>query len=1090
MRYSTPSFISRSTPKDAPMVRALVFLIVAIGGIASAGAVSADEQVRFRQFSVEQGLASNTVQAVHQDHLGYLWIGTTAGLQRYDGYSFETFRQGEVPGSLTSNDIRSLEEDHLGRLWIGTGHGLALYDRVLKRFVAIPLPISQELAKGAAPRVECLLMDRQQNLWIGTQLGLFRLPLSNRLPEPGDVRIGVEGLLVGEAQLPAPRVNVLAEDQHGSLWIGTRGGLFRLSKAHHEYQLDRFRYDESDPQSLHDDEIYALLNDSSGDLWIGAWGGHGLARLPADQMAASSPLFQRFPYPPGDDRGIGTEVVKSLLEDRQGTIWIGTQHDGARWLPAASRRGEPRFQAFRHDVLDPTSLPQAAISVIVEDRHAGVWVGSRSGGLAHHVPSTADVVFMHPPPERGSSPRENLVIGTIQTRDGTVWAATQEGLHRLREVPGKLGTFELDRFRHDPEDARSLSSSSVHCLFEDSRGRLWAGTVGGGLNEVLPGPVPRFVHYGAESGVTGRSILSLSEDSQGVIWLSSYSGIFHSVSAADGSLRFQELELPEGAELSSTAVHGVVEDPQGRYWIGTDEGVDRLDENRSRLVSLESLAGVDVSQMELRDDGWLWIATANAGLVRFHTESGEQQRWGRDHGLAEDNALGFVFDRSGKVWVAAGSRIFRIDPAGGAPITFGMQDGFVTSEYGTHSFFRGQDGEIYLGSVKGLVRFRPEKLNPSPLLSPVVLRSLELASRPVSVGADGPLSSALETAERLTLKPEDRTFTIRFAALAFHRQDLIRYAHRLRGFSDDWIEVDSDQRQATYTNLAPGTYRFEVRAKNDMGSWSAETAEVEVVVLPRWYQTLAFRLFLALVGVVLPALWIWLRFRRLHAHRRQLQDLVDRWRVERHERERLQDLSVDAYRFVEKTREPLVRIYTQAQSLSRRATGDGRTRRDLLGIVDQADQAISRLGAFLSILRGADPTLLPVDLGSVIDAVLGSFGDVAQEDVQQKVHQVWVMADEALLNQMLFHLISERVQKGVGLRFHWIPGAGTGALRIEETLREGGATEPGGKASGLAAAQALAGQQQWSIESRRDASQSLTIEIRGIKQVDREPTET
>lgn len=927
----------------------LVLIVVALP-------VEADPRIRFRRFGIEQGLANETIGALLQDHLGYMWVGTGDGLHRFDGYDFEEFRHDpERPGSLPHNDIYSLLEDHRGRLWIGLRDGLVSMDREQRTFKVLPLP-------GTSERdvvIHALLEDRQRTLWIATSQGIFRLPLTSEEPRPEDVRAGFDGLVAGNPTLPDSRVYDLAESPDGSLWVGTRAGLFRLSAKRQRYRLDHFRYDPNDETSLHDNEVYAVYCDSRGELWIGAWGGDGLARLKADQLLAEKPRFQRFKYPEGDRRSLGATVVKSILEDAQGTLWIGTQLNGVRLLSLEERQvEEPRFQRITHDPLDPLSLPTSGIGELVRDDQGGIWVGTYNGGIGYHAPATAAVALLRTVPEPGDPPSATNRSTTLETRDGTVWSGTRAGVDRLR--PNADGFFDIQRFRHDPADPRSLSSNRVESIIEDRRGRIWLGSVRGGLDRFEDGPQPGFVRYGKEQGLKNSTVFTVFEDGSGVLWVGTYEGLYRLSETPDGEPSFigYRHQAEDPGTLSSDVIYHVVEDDGGRLWIGTDDGLDRLDTDRQTLVREPVLPGFVAVQMAKGSNGKIWAASESHGLLEFDPESNEWRTWGRREGLRGDWAQSVCVDLLGQVWVTSANRLHRLNPDTGEIRVFTARDGFPIFPFLIGSFHRGPGGRFYLGGNHGLAIFNPNDLHQDPLVAPVVLTGLQLGYQPVEVHNNGVLKRSLETLDLLDLPADQRTLTLNFAALVFHRQDMVRYSYRLRGLSEEWVETDSRQRQATFTDLSPGTYDFEVRARSAVGDWGAETAQLEIRVAGYWYESRALQTvaFLSLVGLV--AWFARRRFRRLEASRQELQDLVDQWHLERQQRRRWQELTVATTGLTERTRVPLSKIRHLVEQLLDRKDLDAASIAQVDRIRQQVEQVDSQLEEVLSRIEETEKTPL------------------------------------------------------------------------------------------------------------------------------------
>lgn len=1099
----------RSLP-DPRRTSAWLFLFSLGALLLGAGPLDADERIRFRTYDIADGLSGEPVLSVLQDHLGYLWVGSFGGLDRFDGYRFESFTPAaDRPGSLPGKEVAALLEDHMGRLWVGTDQGPALFDRAHRSFRLLRIDSERSDSDGDGLQVNVFFQDRDKVLWIGTEDGIFRLPLSASEPRQDQIRQGFEGLLPGSPELPDPRVYGIAQDRDGNIWIGGRGGLSRLARQAGRPRLDHFRYAADDPESLHDDEVYALELDRDGDLWIGTWGGGGLGRLPADQLSDSEPRFQRFTYPAGDPRGVPGEVVKTLFQDRDGTLWMGTQTKGLCRLTEAERvRPEPHIFCLTHDPLDSTSVPRSTFFDLTQDDQGTIWAAAYHG-LGHHVPQTAAVALIHPQPEPGASPGSINVGSLAESPDGTVWVSTREGLERVRLQP-EDGSLQVERFLPDERNPDSLSAPWIFHLETDRQGRLWVGTVLGGLQRLISDPQetpPRFRTYGAESGLTIRSIFSIYQDRRQRLWAGSYNGLFFSDLKSDGEPAGFQLWKPESSQesLSSGLVYTLVDDDQGRLWVGTDKGLDRISADRSTVENDLIEPGMIAHQLLAADDGMIWL-TGTAGLLQIDPSTDQVRRWGKAEGLDGD-LLSLSFDSLGRVWVGAKRRLYRLDPRTNELRGFGSRDGFLNLPFREQALLGASDGHFYLGGTNGLAVFRPEALRQDPLLVPVVLRGLQLASGPVEVAPGGLLPRSIESLDTLVLPPGEPLFSIDFAALTFHRQDAIRYAYRLRGYSDEWIESGSEARRATFTNLSPGDYTFEVRARTDVGDWGIQPARLKIGVEPRWYETSAALAGALLLGLGLPAFWVRLRFRRLEKRRRELQDLVDRWQIERDERRRWQDLTVTAARLGQEARRPLEGVRRLARDLASSDALHGEARDTAGHILARSQTVDRRLGELLSFLLLRRPEVKPVHLKSLIATVLGELEPelkAAGVSAVEEVGGTYVLADPELLEQMLIHVIRSRLdatesglQPVCELRFTLDVESADDAAGDEQkqarlrilAIRDVSTDHPDRTLAttvdglGLSLAEHLAEQQDWSMDVETGDGSQTRIDVKGMRLV-------
>ncbi|MEM1178163.1 MAG: two-component regulator propeller domain-containing protein, partial [Acidobacteriota bacterium] len=633
-------------------------------------------------------------------------------------------------------------------------------------------------------------------------------------------------------------------------------------------------------------------------------------------------------------------------------------------------------------------------------------------------------------------------------------------------------------------------------LLEDRRRRLWVGTVRGGLHLLVDdGPEPRFRRFPTgDSGLTNSSVFSLFEDRSGTLWVGTYLGLFSGasdVAATSGAPApvFRRLEPAAGA-LTSELIYWVEEDPQGRLWIGTAAGLDRLSADRTVVESNLLKPGMVPLQMVSGPDGKLWMATGTDGLISVDPMSEKWRRWAPDLGMGV-GAMGTSFDALGRLWVTGKRHLRRLDLDTGEVRVFDDGDGLRVLPFQQQAFHRGPSGRFFVGGTNGLAVFYPEELSHPPLLAPVVLRGLSIANEAVAVDPEGPLVRSIETLDVLTLPPDVPTFSIEFAALTYHRQETVRYAHRLRGYSDAWIESGPDRRRATFTNLSPGEYTFEVKARGDVGPWAPETASLRVRILPEWHEVFWVRGLALLLAVGLPLVWLGHRYRRVEKHRRELQALVDRWQMERRQRRRWQHLSVDAAQLAQQIRGPLEQILHRARAVS---TGEveaesGRTLADQL--LDPAQEATTKLEALVSFVVESPSDIHPVDLGELLDAALLAAADEMQAAgliVRHRLRGTRVHADRDVLETLLrevLRLAVEGAGPGDALLFAFDREGAFGRLKIEGLIGPGAPArgrDPGPRAA-LEAVEELAARLEWTLDVETAGDESTRVDLSGLRPV-------
>jgi len=522
----------------------------------------------------ENGLPQNTVQAIIQTHDGYLWIGTQEGLARFDGLNFTVFDKKSTP-AFKSNDIRFLQEDRQNRLWISTSYGLVcLHNGQFTSFTE-----SEGLPDNSVgPVVE----DTNGNVWIGTAGGLTRFENGNFKTfttdrglarnviqvlfarTNGSIVVGTSAglqifngdqftsLNVPADMLPA-NITSIAETSSGLLWLGTLDGLYQVDGEGRTLTV-----------TLPNSRVSALRIDRDGALWIATAG--GVARLRGDQLETFT-----------TSGGLSSNLVLSLFEDREGSMWIGTEAGGLNLLRSK------KFNTFT----TKDGLPSDLVKVIYQDPQGGIWIGSNGGGLTLFKNGR----FTTWTTRDGLS--SDVVLSLAGDAAGVIWIGTPDGLNRFQN-----GKFQIFTF------AEGLSNDLVRSVLVDRNGVLWVGTRDG-LNSFRDN---EFTTYTTKDGLANNFIGALFEDSKGNLWVGTLGGLSK---ISDG--KFQTFTTKEG--LSSNTVISVYEDAAGDLWIGTNGGgLNRL--RGDKFTSFTVAADVIYRILEDKQQN-LWCSS-NKGIFRVN----------------------------------------------------------------------------------------------------------------------------------------------------------------------------------------------------------------------------------------------------------------------------------------------------------------------------------------------------------------------------------------------------------------------------------------------------------------------------------------
>jgi len=818
------------------MFRRLVAGLLVAGllafGLSGPAAAAAPRSLHFQHLGVEEGLPQESVVTILQDRTGFMWLGTQAGLARFDGYRYRVFRNDPADAaSLPDNYVQASYEDRDGGLWFGTRGGLVRFDAASQRFVRHDLS-----GGGGGPgsahntAISAIIGDGKDGLWVGTGDGLVHLDIAS-----GRLRTyrhdGPDG-----ASLRDDRVTALALDGRGGLWVGSGVGLDHMAAgaagfSHHD--IDGAGQGDVRTVDPRRNTVTALSMGPRDTLWIGTAAGLEAWRL-GDGMPAAPVRRHRL-----DAReGIGDVRVNALYHDRGDNLWVGTDLAGLKWRDPAGGR----FVDYVNQPLDRHTLSDNQVRAVWVDRTGTLWVGTMSGGVNRADLASGGFGRFDLSPAQLAEPNARKIRAVAADADGRLWMGTTgAGLLHVEPLSGRV-----ERIRHDPARPGSLPDDVIMAVLP-GRGKLWVGGPSGlAWRDAASG---RFTQVALGSEAGAGHVQSLMLDRHGALWVATRGGLF--LLDADGRmLRAWRHDPADPDSLGENYGFALLEDRAGAVWIGTENGLERLDRASGKFTHFRhdprdpgSLRHNRVYTLFESAGGEVWVGTA-AGLHRMErTPAGAIRfRLFPVTGTREQVPIGAVLeDGRGLLWVSTTAGLTRLDPASGKFKTYSAKDGLIDGSYFIGSAARGADGELHFGGVSGMTSFQPEAIRDNPYAPPVAITDFLVFNRPRF--PDGAVSNA----HAVELDYRESVFTLEFAALHYADPAANRYAYRLRGFDQDWTETGAGKRFATYTNLDPGAYVFEVRAANKDGVWNAQPATLAIAIAPAFWMTWWFRLLAALL---------------------------------------------------------------------------------------------------------------------------------------------------------------------------------------------------------------------------------------------------
>lgn len=758
---------------------------------------------------MENGLPQNSVQALAQTRDGFLWIGTEGGLVRFDGTAFQVFDHSTKP-ALPGNDIRCLFETHDGALWIGTSDGPARW----KDGAVTAYSTHDGLPSNG---VRAFVETADGVLWVWTDLGLARLSGKGFVPDND----GIDGASVtavlpigpGGMMVEAPQQEVVYQNGHWSnaeITAGfPRGSLAFSTKPSSE-------------------AIYG-----SASTLVIRRGTDILARLSAGRELPGS-------------------RIDTLLADREGSVWIGTNDGLARWNGG---------QLQKLPVNDP--LASASVLSLMEDREGNLWVGTENAGL--HV--LRDRRFRALGSRDGLS--SNQITAVVEDAAGTIWVGTQRdglnALHRSGHTADRDSSFDageaslIDAVKtYSVGDG--MASDVVLSLAAAPNGDVWVGTPDG-LSQLRGS---RIVTFTSADGLPDDFIRSLLVDADGSLWIGTRRGLTHWTNASatvPSNLRMQTYTQATG--LGSDLVGALARDEKGDLWVATLAGLSHIHAGAiSNFTTKNGLSSNVVTSLLPRTDGTLLIGTQDHG---WNVWDGQRFMAVSSGALDQTTVHAILDDERGHLWFATGNGIARCDsmamrsanPAPSCPhlITFSTADGLPSRETATNSHpsaWRSRDGLLWFATPEGLVEVNPAHFPINTIPPPVAME--RFAVDDVDQPLEGMNSSLKVAAGHVH-------FQFDYAGLSFLAPQKVQYRYMLDGFDSGWTEAGT-RRSAYYTNVPPGRYTFRVQAANNDGDWNVDGASLSFELRRHWYQAMWFYALLLIVAAGIILLLIRLRLRR------------------------------------------------------------------------------------------------------------------------------------------------------------------------------------------------------------------------------------